>query len=134
MLALSLIGPSVTLKNLSSLSFYILKKFHLCYSLKLFSIFIFTFKHFMVNKSRTVAVISNQIQDLKSSIRFFFCPWKLNGLAAHNFSFLITSRICIKKLWFNLSIWNVFRPISWFIRWMNNYWRIQSLAFNKKSE
>ena len=92
MLALSLIGPSATLKNLSSLSFYILKKFHLCYSLKLFSIFIFTFKHFMVNKSRTVAVISNQIQDLKSSIRFFFCPWKLNGLAAHNFSKVFLSQ------------------------------------------
>ena len=28
----------------------------------------------------------NQIQDLKSSIRFFFCHWNLNGLAAHNFS------------------------------------------------
>ena len=92
MLALSLIGPSVTLKNLSSLFFYILKKFHLCYSIRLFSIFIFKFKHFMVNKSRTVAVIPNQIQDLKSSIRFFFCRWKLNGLAAHNFSKVFLSQ------------------------------------------
>ena len=69
-----------------------LKKCYLCYPLKVFSTLTFTFKHFMINKSRNcysncqlfVAVMLNQIQDLKSSIKFPF--WNLNGLAAHIFS------------------------------------------------
>ena len=62
----------------------------------------------------------------KKQHQIFFCHWKLNGLAARNFSKVsLLQTISVSKNYDLICLSEAFfRPINWFTRWKNNYCRI----------